>query len=281
MKNVEAFIRPDTIEEVLENMALPGSLAVAGGTTVALSKDPAVLRIVDLSGVPSLKRIETEADKIVLGAMVTMTDLLLTEAPIPLCLRQAARAVSSTPIRNMVTVGGEIARGVYWTDLPVPLLALDATVKICAKGSSRLISMRDLYQEHPSKNLAAGEVITKIYIPMTHHSSAFIKFAKTEVDYAMLNVAASVHLSAEGLIEHALVAIGAVTPLAQRLAAVEEALRGQRLSEDLLRSVGTLAVQGLKLRKDFRVSSEYQSEMVTVHVARVIEQAVNNAGEQK
>ncbi|MBU1538126.1 FAD binding domain-containing protein [Myxococcota bacterium] len=279
MKNVEAFIRPENIEEVLENMALPGALALAGGTTVSLSKDPNVLRLVDLSGVGALKAIEVDDDKVVLGAMVTMTDILQTEIPLPAALRLAARAVSSTPIRNMVTIGGELARGVYWTDLPVALLTLDATVKVCSSASSRLVPVRELYREHPSKNLAPGEIITKVYLPKGHTKSSFIKFAKTEVDYAMLNVSATVQLSADGIFERVQVAIGAVTPLAVPLVAVEEFLVGKKISKETYAQAAQIAAQGLKYRKDFRISSEYQTEMVLVHVARVIENAVSAAGE--
>lgn len=274
MKNVEAFVRPDTIEEILNQMQRPGALALAGGTTVTLSKDPNVKVLVDLAGAAALRHIEQDGDDLVVGPMVTMTDIIESDLPLP-ALTQAARGVSSTPIRNQVTVGGEVARGVYWTDLPVALLALDATVKICSASRTRLMSMQELYEKHPTKALAPDELITKVMIPLSQTKSAFLKFAKTNVDYAMLSAAASLTLDNEGNIAAARVAMGAVNALATRLPKVEAHLKGKKPSQDLFKAAADLAVEEVQPRSDFRASKEYQRDLVHVHTLRILENALN------
>ncbi len=275
MKNVEAFVRPDTVEEILTAMQRPGALALAGGSTITLSKDPNVRLLVDLSGAPDLKAIKTDDTHLLLGPMVTMTHLIESDAVAFVALTQAARSVSSTPIRNQVTLGGEVARGVYWTDLPVALLALDATVKIANATTTRLMPMKELYTHHPSKVLEHDEIITQILVPRAPVKNAFIKFAKTNVDYALLSVAAGLTLGNMGTIETARIAFGAVTPLARRLPNVEEHLRGKAPSLPLFREAAERAVEELTYRSDFRVSPEYQREMVRVHTVRVLENALN------
>jgi CO/xanthine dehydrogenase FAD-binding subunit len=268
MTNVEKYIRPDNLEETLINIAEEGALVIAGGTTVTITKFPNAKLLVDLSAVEELKIVEVVDNKLIIGSMVTMTEIYKSCTIEIAALKAAARAVSSTPIRNAVTIGGEIARGVYWTDLPVVLLALDTDVELSKKGSKRTVNIAELYSSHPSKVIKKDEIITKVIIPLNNKNSSYFKFAKTNVDYAIVNVASSLNIDKDGKIIEAFVVLGAVNPLASRIEECEELLMGKTLSMELIEQVAKTACEAVKYRSDFRVSGTYQKQLVNVLVKR-------------
>jgi carbon-monoxide dehydrogenase medium subunit len=189
----------------------------------------------------------------------------------------AARAVGSTPLRNVITVGGELARGVYWNDLPVLLLALDAVVELTSAAGVERVPVAAFLADHPKRALAGGKLITAVELttgglPM----AAFIKYARTEVDYALCDVACGLRIE-DGMIREARVALGAIVPLARRVPEVEQALLGQPAVAETFERAAKTAVEAVEPRPDFRVSREYQRQLIGALVRRALESAVVQA----
>ncbi|MBN2723021.1 MAG: FAD binding domain-containing protein [Deltaproteobacteria bacterium] len=275
MINVEEYVRPQNLAEALEHLGDSGSVAIAGGTSLALSRNPAWTKVVDLSDIEEIDGITEDGDKLHLGAMVTMSDILRYPGNIPCSIVAAAKSVSSTPIRNMATVGGSMVRGVYWSDLIVALLALDAQVELATADETRVISSSELYATHPSKVLKQGEIITGVTVDMFKFRTHFIKLARTKVDYAIMSTCASIQIS-DGSIEQARITIGGAVNLATRLVEVEEMLAGQMPDGELFKAAGVKAGNVASFRSDFRVNSEYQKSVTEKLVARALENAFAN-----
>jgi len=276
MINVEKFVRPASVEAAVALLQAPDSVALAGGTGVSLSKDPNVRTVVDLSDLHDLKRIEAPADRIRLGALVTMTQLRRSSG-LPAVLVEAARSVGSTPLRNVITVGGELARGVYWNDLPVLLLALDAVVELTSGAGVERVPVAAFLADHPKRALAGGKLLTAVELsPAALPKASFIKYARTLVDYALCDVACGLRVE-DGVIREARVALGAIVPLARRVPEAEQALLGAVPGAEAFERAAKAAVAAVEPRPDFRVSREYQRQLVEALVRRALEAAVGPA----
>jgi CO/xanthine dehydrogenase FAD-binding subunit len=276
MINVEKFVRPASVEAAVALLQAPDSVVLAGGTGVSLSKDPSVRTVVDLSDLHDLKRIEVSGDRIRLGAMVTMTQMRRSPE-LPAVLVEAALSIGSTPLRNVITVGGELARGVYWNDLPVLLLALDAVVELTTPAGVERVPVATFLADHPKRALTGGKLITAVELTGgALPRSGFVKFARTEVDYALCDVACGLRVE-DGVIREARVALGAIVPLARRVPEAEQALLGQPATVETFERAAKAAVEAVEPRPDFRVSREYQRQLIEALVRRALESAVGPA----
>ncbi len=276
MINVENYFRPGTVSEAVELLSGENALALAGGTSVALSRDPAVRSLVDLSEIGELKTIEQDEHEIRLGAMVTMSRIRET-AGLPDALVRCALSIGSTPLRNVITVGGELARGVYWNDLPVFLLAAGARVEVASREGVTIHPVDDLFATHPSKFLAGGKLVTRVFFPRTMKHLGFIKYARTRVDYSLLNCAAGLVVE-NGHIRDARVALGAVCPLPRRVSEVESVLTGAPANGETI-SRAAEALSALEPRSDFRVSREYQKHLMQVLIRRVLTETLETGNQ--
>ncbi len=274
MINVEKFIRPATVAAAVSHLKTPDSLVLAGGTGVTLSRDPNVRTVIDLSELKELKSIELSDERIRLGAMVTMTQLRRASG-LPSALVAAARAIGSTPLRNVITVGGELARGVYWNDLPVALLAMGAVVELTSESGVEKIPIAAFLAEHPKKTLAGGKLITAVEIGRPLAQVGYVKFARTEVDYAICNLAAGLRV-ADGVIREARVAVGAIVPLARRVPEAEQALVGAAPGEEAFARAAKAVVEAVEPRPDFRVGREYQRQLLESLTRRALETATQS-----
>ncbi len=276
MKNVEKFIRPTNISELLEARAKEeNNILLAGGTSLIFSKDASVRTIIDMSEVNELKNIEFSDGKLKLGAMVTMTQLR-HRSDLPVAIRNAALSVASTPIRNVVTVGGEVMRGVYWNDLPVALMALDAVAVFASTTGERAMPLEEVFSLHPTKTIRPDEVLTRVELTDYMRPAAFHKFSKTATDYAIASIAFSARSFEGSTVREPKVVVGAVTPLPRRLNDVERLLSEK--GESALEELETL-FSGFKTRPDFRVSAEYQRNLMIVGIRRLF-RAARDGGEE-
>jgi len=273
MINVEKFIRPTSVAAAVSHLGAPDSLVLAGGTGVSLSRDPSVRTVVDLSDLEELKRIEVVAGRIRIGSMVTMTQLRRA-TNLPPALVAAARAIGSTPLRNVITVGGELARGVYWNDLPVLLLAMDAVVELTSAAGVERLAIAAFLAEHPKKALAGGKLITAVELEERFSRAVFLKYARTEVDYAICDLACGLRVE-DGIIREARVALGAIVPLARRVPEVEQALVGAEPTDEVFARAAKAAVEAVEPRPDFRVSREYQRQLLENLTRRVLESGLH------
>ncbi|MGI9250876.1 MAG: FAD binding domain-containing protein [Pseudohongiellaceae bacterium] len=137
------------------------------------------------------------------------------------------------------------------SDTAPTLVALDATMVVASEGGQRAIPAQDFFIG-PARDiinmtvLNAGEVLTHVRIPGTWANAEFYfeKVADRNVwDFALVNIAAAIK-TANGVIEDARLACGAVECVPRRLQTVENALRGQQRSEQLAEQVATLATEG-------------------------------------
>ncbi len=223
--------------------------------------------LISLVNVKELKGISQLSNQLTIGAMTSITDLY--ESPLltgnASLLKIISRNISTTPIRNMASVGGNLTCRYTWTDLPVAMLALKATLHFMkADGTPTQMSAEDFF-----KNAARCEhLLTHVTVPLdTSVRVAYQRVRKmSEVDQPLLSLAATAKIQ-NGKIIDPIFAINATTSFAQRDYALEQFLNGQKADRAIINDALTKITTTIY---DTR-SSEYKQHMFRVCIAKNIE----------
>jgi CO/xanthine dehydrogenase FAD-binding subunit len=285
LTSVKEYFTPGDNEEVLKLLETYGdsALIVAGGSFVhGLDARDLLFGIEALIDIQNLGLNEITADSagLSLGAMVTFTELQrVKEVQSSAALGAVRDALKYPPvqIRNVATVGGNIAAACPYFDLPTAIMALDGSVQAQGPGGSREIALEAFFSGLFQNTLEAGEFVTGLYLPRlpARSSSAFIKLETNANDLAIVNVAVRVTLDESGSCQVARVVIGggvAETPV--RAFASENLLQGEKLSDELLQRAGVAVQSDLQPMSDHRASAAYRSAMAKTLTERALRQAV-------
>ena len=282
MRNFE-FFEPTTIAEASRLFAQEHAQLLAGGTDLvigmkALTEEPQ--SVISLQKIPGLTGVTTEADNsISVGAMTKAREVELS-ADIQqhhTALAEGAAEIGSIQIRNLATIGGNIAHASPAADAVAGLLVADAQVDIASADGERTVSIDELFTGPGQTVLAPGEIITRFRLPSPASGSHYIKHKIREVmDLAFIGVAAAVNLE-NGVITDARIGLAAVAPTPIRATEAENLLNGNELTAELLAQAGEAAAAAASPISDLRCSAEHRSEMVEVLTRRAVQEAVNRA----
>jgi len=263
---------------------------VAGGTALMLMMKAGVFRPSRLVSLRKLARLNARIAMAKDGALSigAMTSLALLErspevaraAPV---IPRAMRRLSNIRVRNVATIGGNLAHGDPHMDLPPILIALNAKVAVVgangAQAAERTIAVEDLFAGYFETVLAKNELIAELHIPPQGKSrAAYIKVTTGSVeDWPALGVA--VALEAEGsAVKSARVVVSAATEKATRLKGAERLLAGATVDEKVLARAGDAAAEEAECITDVRGSAAYKRELTRVYVGRALRQALNSNG---
>lgn len=264
-----------TIKERLQNL-LNGQLIVQAdrATIVAGGTDLYVQRHDELTNADiqfvfdnsALKGITSEGNICSMGPSVTVTDL--AESPIirehfP-AFQRYAKLISSTPIRNMATIGGNFINASPIGDFTIFFLALNAQLSLVQTSGEgdvmRDIALRDLYKGYKELDKAPGEVVNKIWFELPGKNSYF-NFEKvskrTHLDIASVNSAIHIRLNGN-VVDEAGLAAGGVAPVPLYLRKTSEFLKGKTITEDLVGDTIEKAFSEISPISDARGSKEYK-----------------------
>jgi len=286
MSSAWTWSRPTSVAEAVEALEKGAGLtvAVAGGTSVCLSpprKDEVTM--VDLADA-GLDTIVQDGASLRIGAMVTARKLALDETVRAFAsglLSDAAAHVGPRPVRNRITVGGNVMGAYTWSDLPVVLLALDAEMVIAGPGGTRSLSVSELFKAHPKRALEKGELLEAVVLDgaMYNRAGCFERLSRVEVDHAIASSAVVLELGEDEKVTTARVVVGALGPLPQRLEEVEAAIVGTELSQDDAERACRAAAP--RIHRDRRVSEAYRREVTQVLVRRALINARQRAAKTR
>jgi carbon-monoxide dehydrogenase medium subunit len=188
----------------------------------------------------------------------------------------AMRQLSNIRVRNVATIGGNLAHGDPHMDLPPVLVALGASVTASGPQGERSIAIEDLFAGYFETVLAKNELIAQLHIPAQGMArAAYLKVTTGSAeDWPALGVA--VALEANGSeVKSARVVVSAATEKAVRLAGAENALIGAAIDSNVLARAGDAAAEEAECVSDIRGSAAYKRELVRVYVARAVRAALD------
>jgi aerobic carbon-monoxide dehydrogenase medium subunit len=268
----------------------PAVRPIAGGTALMLMMKAGVFRPTRLVSLRKLTRLNARIAAAKDGALTigAMTPLALVErspevaraAPV---IPRAMRRLSNIRVRNVATIGGNLAHGDPHMDLPPLLIALNAEVAVVgangAHAAERTIAVEDLFAGYFETVLAKNELIAELRIPPQGRArAAYLKVTTGSAeDWPALGVA--VALEAEGkAVKSARVVVSAATEKATRLKGVERLLAGAAVDEKMFARAGDAAAEEVECITDVRGSAAYKRELTRVYVGRALREALNSNG---
>ncbi len=257
----------------------PLAQRVGGGTDVYVQKhdeikDASIRFLFDNS---QLKGIWQEGDQYIIGPSTTVTDLI--ESPVMQQhfpqFNDHTKLVSSTPIRNMATIGGNFINASPIGDFTIFFLALDATLMFSNGTSLRELPLRNLYKGYKTLDKQPEEFLEQIRFTL-HNEATRFNFEKvskrTHLDIASVNSAIQIIVSDE-IIKDVKLSAGGVAPIPKRLVKTEEFLTGNRLTEQLIIEATAVAQTEISPISDARGTEAYKrlllSQLIKAHFIKL------------
>lgn len=217
-------------------------MIIGGGTDLVVQKALTVKRSVTqhLFDAGDLQEIKSENRRCYIGGAVTVTAFAESELIRGIFpnLAKYIKLISSTPIRNMATMAGNIVNASPIGDMSIFFLALDSELVLLNKnGQTRTVKLRDFYKGYKQLDKTTDEIIEKIiFSPLQNNHFNFEKVCKrTHLDIASVNTACQVQYKADDSVEYIYLAAGGVAPFPKYLAATAAFLKGKKISAEVLK----------------------------------------------
>ncbi|MEP2029845.1 MAG: xanthine dehydrogenase family protein subunit M [Paracoccaceae bacterium] len=273
-----AYHSPNDLASALDIAAQKSGIIVAGGTDVYPSAKQGVHPdfFLDVTRIRGLDGISSENGNLKFGAATTWSQIAHADLPPAFdALKQAALEVGSVQIQNAGTIAGNICNASPAADGVPPLLALNAQVELASAARGyRVLELADFLLGVRKTALARDELVTAIIIPPAPEAarSAFEKLgSRRYLVISISMVAATITCGADGRVIDASVAVGACSPVAQRLSLLERYLVGKR-ARDI--EVGEHHLSPLSPISDVRASGSYRLDVVAEQCKRAIIRAL-------
>ena len=258
-------------------LEVDGAMALAGGTDVVVARRlgkiaPAL--VVDLKRIPGLDEIRDTEGAIEIGALASMTTISrssLVGEYFP-ALATAAGVMGCWQVRNLATLGGNLCNASPSAETAPPLLVYEAVALIDGANGPREVPMADFFTGPGTTVLARGELLAGVRLPKEPQGlrSAYARRAlRRSMDIPLVNTAVALRI-AEGVVEEARLALGAVAPVPFRVRPAEEVLVDRRLDGAALRAAAEAACASARPITDVRATAEYRLAMIDVVVRRAL-----------
>ena len=280
------YLAPKTIPDAVALLQKHGDEAkiLAGGHSLIPAMrlrlaEPGYL--IDISGIGGLDYIQEESGQLRIGAMTceaALEESEIVQRKFPLLL-DTAKMIADPSVRNMATVGGNLAHGDPANDHPATMLALRASVIAEGPNGTREIKIDNFFPDFFTTALSEDEILTEIRIPSPPSASggAYLKIERKVGDYAAAAVACQLNIDSSGSIENIGLGLTNVGSTPIRASSAEELLKGKKPDENMLAEAGRLAAADSEPMEDLRGSAEYKIALVNELTQRAIKLSIQRA----
>jgi len=280
------YVAVGTVEEAVGLLAEHREEAkvLAGGQSLVPLLNYRLARpqlIVDINRLP-LDGIQVTDGRLRLGALTRHATLeespeIARHCPV---LAEAAGLIGNVRVRTLGTLGGSLAHADPAAELPMVMMALDASLTLVGPQGRRMLPAREFFRGQLTTALGQDELLAEVELPVTRRiGHAVEEFARREGDFAIVAVTALVGLDRRGRVEDARLAFAGVGPVPVRVPAAEDLLRGQEPAAERLAAAAKAARDTLDPESDAFVSAAYRRHLAGVLTKRALGRAVARAGE--
>jgi carbon-monoxide dehydrogenase medium subunit len=237
--------------------------------------------LIDIGRIGDLAYIREDDGYLAIGALTREADLegssiVAERYPI---LVDASAVIADPLVRNLATVGGNVAHADPANDHPAVMLALRAEVVAEGPRGRRTIAVDDFFLDTFTTALDQDEVLVELRVPRARPSSggAYLKLERKVGDYAIAGVAAQIVLNEQGGLDRVGIGLTNVGPTPIRAARAETALLDGGLDEATLRQAGALAAEGADPVSDSRGPADYKRAVVRTLTVRALRRAIERS----
>lgn len=279
------LIEPASLDEASHVLAADeDARLIAGGTALLVMMKLGVYipsTLVNLLKLDGLRDVSFGPDGLRIGSLASIHDVerhpaIREHYPI---LASACHVVANIRIRNLATIGGNLAHADYQSDPPAALLALDASVELAGPGGRREVPLDDFLIGSYETTIQPGEVLTAVHIPPPPAGAVgrYLKFTtRSSEDRPTIGIAVLAR-TANGRVDDVRVVVGAVSSRPVRLREAEVAARGEAPSSELIAEFARSAAVAVDPIEDLRGSIGYKRRLTEVLTRRLLTECLEGA----
>lgn len=237
--------------------------------------------LVDIGRIPGLEYIKEEGGFLRIGGRTRETalehsELVRSRYPV---LADTAAVIADPLVRNLATVGGNLAHGDPANDHPATMLAVGARVVATGPRGDREIAIDEFFSGLFATALQPDEILTEIRIPVppARSAGAYMKLERKVGDFATAAAAVQLALGKGGEVERAGIALTNAGPVPVRAKDAERYLKGKKPDDATVAEAARLAAASARPSADRRGSADYKREMARVMVTRALRKAAQRA----
>lgn len=265
----------------------PDARFLAGGTDLLVDLKTgriATGHLVSLNRIEELRGVTTDEYGLCIGALTTPNELgstpVVQQRFSPLL--DAISEMAAPQVRNMATVGGNIASAIPSADLPPILMVMNATIALWSNGGERTMPLEHYFTGPRQSVRKDSEVLTRVFVPFppAGFGAAYSRFALRAANAcAVAGVAASLKLNGQGTIDDARITLCAVASTPKLVEAAGDVLVGRLPDESAFMQAADAAMKATSPISDVRGSAEFRRDIVGVLTVRALNKALSRARE--
>lgn len=272
----QVYTRPSTWSELWPALAADDAKVINGSTDLGLhvtQHHKSFSALVDLGGLPELRRIEETDAGFRIGASVLLSDLEEWSAEHLPALTKMLRFFASRQIKNRATLGGNLCNASPIGDLPPVMLGLDAVAVIRSSKGQRRVPFGGLDPEAASfwvdyrqTTLSNGEILEAVEIPKPHPMSYIASYKvskRRELDISAVASTFAIRLDPEGKVDHIRLAYGGMAATPLRAYEVESFLYNKSLDAKSIEQSVALMRTAFTPMTDHRGSAWYRATVAS------------------
>lgn len=282
------YLRPKTLPEAIALLQQYGDDAkiLSGGQSLIPMMKLRLARpgyLVDINRIAGLSHVMEEGGYLKIGGLTREAELEaspVVRSMYPIIV-DTAHVIADPQVRNLATVGGNLAHGDPANDHPATMVALGAQVVATGSKGERVIPIEDFFLTLFSTALQHDEILTEIRIPIPPPRSggAYFKLERKVGDFATAAVAVQLTLDDKGACQTAGIGLTNVGPTPVKARKAEDFLRGKKLDEGNIKQAAQLAADEADPSADLRGPVEYKKGLVKELAKRALTRALQRASE--
>lgn len=280
------YFRPATVAEAIALLHEHGDGAkiLSGGQSLIPMMKVRLARpeyLIDINRLADLQYIKEEGGYLKIGGLTREADLessSLLRSKYPIIL-DTAGMIADPQVRNLATIGGNLAHGDPANDHPATMLALGAEIIATGTGGERTIPITDFFLSVFTTALEHGEILTEIRIPIPPSGSggAYFKLERKVGDFATVGVAAQVTLDGDGVCRRAGIGLTNVGATPIKAGRAEGFLVGKTFDKQQISQAAQMAAGEAEPSSDLRGPAEYKVSMIRELTKRALVRAGERA----
>lgn len=281
------YLRPKNVPEAVALLQRHGDSAriLSGGQSLIPMMKLRLARpshLIDINRIPGLSYIKEEGGFLKIGGLTREAELessALVRSKYPLLL-DTATVIADPQVRNLATVGGNLAHGDPANDHPATMIALGAQIVATGPKGERVIQIDDFFVSLFTTSLKQDELLTEIRIPaaLPKSGGAYFKLERKVGDFATAAVAVQLTLDDKGAVQKVGIGLTNVGPTPLRAKKAEDALRGKKPNQAAVAQAAQLASDQAQPGSDLRGPAEYKKGVIKELTKRALARALERAG---
>jgi carbon-monoxide dehydrogenase medium subunit len=271
----QEYLRPTNLSQALKAFAEASGpiLPIAGGTDLLLDLEQGrhvhVHTLLDVTSIVEMNALEVRGQELFVGAAIPVNRIVLDPLVVEhaQALTEACNLIAGPQVRNVATLGGNVAHALPAADGTIALLALNAQAEVAGTTGTRRVPFKELFLGPGKSSLKHGEeLLVGFYLPISRpgQASCFKRIMRPQgVALPIINLAVWLERK-EDLISHMCLSVGPGGPTPWRGTIVENVLIGKPLNDETLNSATEALLTQVGFRSSARrASADYRRHIVT------------------